>query len=546
MVRKYVLLVLFNALIVTPLNVIGQKWLKPVRNPILLSGNFGELRATHFHSGIDIRTGGMEGWPVICVQDGRLVRVTVSPTGYGQALYIEHPDGTTTVYGHLQRFIPEITARVRELQYQQESFRIDEDFRDSGICFKQGDTIAYSGNSGSSGGPHLHFEVRNTATEHVINPLLYYSVNDTKTPVVRKLYLYTVSEKGCVELFRMCALKHSGNGKYDAGRITVPAGKIGIGLYITDYMNDSWNKLGIYRMNLVAGQDTLFSFQMDSCAFDQNALINELKDFACYKKKETVYRCFGNHQVRLLSVSNRGKGYISVEEDSLVKVRVDLSDVNGNRSSVGLALRGGKPLEKDVREVLDGEQTHVLELSGCRMELEQGALLASVRKKVCVEQDTVAGKKIYRFSEQEEPLLKKARLWFSGVYDVRSLICEVADDGRLWPLETVWKPEGIEARAGCLSRYTVVEDRESPQITYLGKFSDRTLRFKIKDDFSGIATFRGEVNGKWCLFSYDPRVDLLKCSLSEPVFRKGQPNEVKITVTDKVGNKQELEVNITK
>ena len=197
---KFVCYLLFNCLVVIPLNVLAQQIILPMNKPILLSGNFGELRATHFHSGIDIRTGGVEGLPVVCVKEGRLVRVSVSPTGYGQALYIEHPDGTTTVYGHLQRFVSQITEIVRELQYRQESFKIDADFRPYKLVFRQGDTIAYSGNSGSSGGPHLHFEVRNTLTEHTLNPLHYYQIRDMKAPVIRKLYLYAISEEGCVEL----------------------------------------------------------------------------------------------------------------------------------------------------------------------------------------------------------------------------------------------------------------------------------------------------------------------------------------------------------
>ena len=175
MLWKYILFFLFNYLIVIPLKGQVQEFAKPVRNAILLSGNFGELRATHFHSGIDIRTGGVVGWPVICVKDGILARVSVSPTGYGQALYVEHPDGTTTVYGHLERFVPAVTKLVRELQYRRESFRIDEDFKSYRLYFKQGDTIAYSGNTGTSGGPHLHFEVRKGKA--TFNPLEYISTS---------------------------------------------------------------------------------------------------------------------------------------------------------------------------------------------------------------------------------------------------------------------------------------------------------------------------------------------------------------------------------
>ena len=134
--RKFIRYFLFNWLSLISLNIFAQDMIKPIDRPVLLSGNFGELRATHFHSGIDIRTGGVEGLPVVCVKDGKVVRVSVSPTGYGQVLYVEHEDGTTTVYGHLQRFNARITALVRQIQYEQESFKIDEEGRDRQLIFQ--------------------------------------------------------------------------------------------------------------------------------------------------------------------------------------------------------------------------------------------------------------------------------------------------------------------------------------------------------------------------------------------------------------------------
>lgn len=130
---------------------------------------------------------------------------------------------------------------------------------------------------------------------------------------------------------RRVALKQSANGRYTLGQLNIPAGKIGIAVFVTDYMNDSWNKLGIYRLGVVAGKDTLFAMQMDSCSFDQTCFINEIKDFDCYKKKETVYRCFGNYQEQVMGVKNRNQGWITVGEDSIVPVKIDLKDINGNR-----------------------------------------------------------------------------------------------------------------------------------------------------------------------------------------------------------------------
>lgn len=547
MYRGFILIFLFNCLALIPLNVDGQEMLKPLKNTILLSGNFGELRATHFHSGIDIRTGGVEGLPVICVKDGQLARVSVSPVGYGHALYIEHNDGTTTVYGHLQRFVPRIADIVRRIQYQKEQFRIDEDFKPFQVVFRQGDTIAYSGNTGSSGGPHLHFEVRNTRTEHAFNPLRYYSIRDTKAPVVKMVYLYQVAENGYVELIRRCPAKNLGDGKYSAGRVTVPAGKIGVGVFVIDYMNDSWNKLGIYRMSLVAGTDTLFSLGVDSCSFGQNCFINEIKDFDCYKKKETVYRCFGNYQDRFLGVHNVNRGCIEVGRDSVRKVKIDLEDINGNRSSVTLELKGKTetaPLPED--SIWRYDRKHLLELEACRVEIQEGALFSSVKRHLAVENDTLTGRKIFILSEKDVPLFKKAHLTIRGKFGQQAIICEVGAAGKLYPVETVRTDTGVSAEIGYLNRYTVVDDREAPDIAYLGKFPDQTLRFKIKDELSGIARYRGEVNGQWCLFSYDPRVDVIRCRLAEPVFQPGKANEVKIYVEDKAGNRNELKISVKK
>ena len=143
-------------------------------------------------------------------------------------------------------------------------------------------------------------------------------------------------------------------------------------------------------------------------------------------------------------------------------------------------------------------------------------------------------------------MLKKARLSVAGEFDRKALICEVDRAGRKYPLATQWSEEGLVAGIGYPSRYTIAEDRQPPVISFLGKFPDGSLKFKIKDDFSGIATYRGEVNGRWCLFSYDPRYNLMRCSLKEPVFVSGQVNEVKIIVEDRVGNKNELLVKVKK
>lgn len=328
--------------------------LYPLKNVPLLSGNFGELRATHLHTGLDFKTGGREGLPVICVKDGVVARVKVSATGYGNALYLEHEGGITTVYGHLSRFVPRIAKVVRNIQYNKESFEVDENMSGYELRFRAGDTIAYSGNTGSSGGPHLHFEVRDTKSEHALNPLQFLSVKDQTGPNVRGVYVYSVSDEGTRTPVRRVEVKNTGNRVFRGGKIGVPVGMVGIGIQSDDYMKDSWNKLGVYDLSVSANGQEVFKMTMNELSFDQAFLVNELKDFHHYRGNRLVYLTFGNYQGQLLPVRNQNGGFISVEKDSVVDVAVDLSDINGNCSRIMFQLWGKSPLRELV--LADGEK----------------------------------------------------------------------------------------------------------------------------------------------------------------------------------------------
>lgn len=545
--RRLSFCVCLNCVLVILLGAQNKKNIQPLALPIALSGNFGELRATHFHAGVDFRTGGREGHPVLCVNDGYAVRVNVSHAGYGQALYIEHADGRTTVYGHLQSYNRRVEDIIREIQYRKESFAVDEDIRDQKIFFRQGDTIAYSGNTGSSGGPHLHFEIRDTRSERLINPLHYYKIKDVIPPKIKGLYLHAISEEGNITMLRECPVKTVNGTHVSFGKVVVPAGQVGISIFAEDYMNNSGNKLGIYEMRVLAGGDTIFSMRVDTLAFDQSYLINEMKDFWHYKKKETVYRCFGNYQARLVGVSNKNKGIMTIEKGESLPVKFVVADINGNRATAEITLVGG---EYDVKaagigNMLACSEAHLLELPEFRVELEPYSLPYSVRRKVGVEKDTIRNRNIYVIGEDGGPLLKKAHLSISGIFSDKSLICEMDGNSRLYPLPTSRDNSGIYCKIGYLGKYTVAEDRILPEITYMGEAGGR-LKFKIRDGFSGIGSYRGEVNGKWCLFVYDAKSGSLSCSTKEPVFERGKVNEIKVTVEDKVGNVRELKTRLSR
>lgn len=525
--------------------------LYPLKNVPLLSGNFGELRATHLHTGLDFKTGGREGLPVICVKDGVVARVKVSATGYGNALYLEHEGGVTTVYGHLSRFVPRITKVVRNIQYNKESFEVDENMSGYELRFRAGDTIAYSGNSGSSGGPHLHFEVRDTKSERALNPLRFLSVKDQTGPSVRGVYVYPISNEGVRNAARRVEVKNTGNRVFRGGKVGVPAGMVGLGIQSDDYMKDSWNKLGVYDLSVSTNGQEVFKMTMNELSFDQTFLVNELKDFHHYRENRLVYLTFGNYQEQLLSVSNQNGGFIPVEKDSVVDVTVDLSDINGNRSRIMFQLWGKSPSRElvlaDGEKLLMNHQNDSLKKGKYTLWLEADALSYPIVCKPEVSsrlRDSIETIEVFSTGKQIYPLMKNARLVVGGKFPEKSVICLLEKNNRFSALKTHWTEEGLEAFPRVLGEYTVRQDTIAPVIFYTGRAGQK-IRFRMVDDLSGISSYRVEVNGKWCLFAYDAKNRLLEGNINEPVFVKGK-NRLVLKVEDAVKNIATFETDIYK
>ena len=525
--------------------------LYPLKNVPLLSGNFGELRATHLHTGLDFKTGGREGLPVICVKDGVVARVKVSATGYGNALYLEHEGGITTVYGHLSRFVPRIAKVVRNIQYNKESFEVDENMSGYELRFRAGDTIAYSGNTGSSGGPHLHFEVRDTKSERALNPLRFLSVKDQTGPSVRGVYVYPISNEGVRNAARRVEVKNTGNRVFRGGKVGVPAGMVGIGIQSDDYMKDSWNKLGVYDLSVSTNGQEVFKMTMNELSFDETFLVNELKDFHHYRENRLVYLTFGNYQEQLLSVRNQNGGFIPVEKDSVVDVTVDLSDINGNRSSIMFQLWGKSPSRElvlaDGEKLLMNHQNDSLKKGKYTLWLEADALSYPIVCKPEVSsrlRDSIETIEVFSTGKQIYPLMKNARLVVGGKFPEKSVICLLEKNNRFSALKTHWTEEGLEAFPRVLGEYTVRQDTIAPVVLYTGRAGQK-IRFKMVDDLSGISSYRVEVNGKWCLFAYDAKNRLLEGNINEPVFVKGK-NRLVLKVEDAVKNIATFETDIYK
>jgi hypothetical protein len=323
------------------------------------SGCFAELRNGHFHSGLDFRTGEVEGQAIYAVADGILINVTVSPTGYGRSIDIRHKNGIITRYGHLSAFIPKIEDEVLDNQYYTKSFRVD--FKPKSVTnVKQGDLIGYSGNSGSSGGPHLHFEMR-SENNIVFNPCLYgFILNDSLAPVISQLAVYQVTNDECLydseirNLYNVVKKTHY--SIKDTVKITL--NKVFFGIESVDKIQGNRFEFGLYSLKMFIDDNMVFYWQLDTIynwyARDINAFIDYFLYDSIGTKIQWTKKMPGNRLNFYRQCDNNG--IFDFEENKTYKIRFEASDFNKNCSVLEFFLEKINQIEeiKKIKKVFKG------------------------------------------------------------------------------------------------------------------------------------------------------------------------------------------------
>lgn len=534
-----------------------EDFIPPMNIPLVLSGTFGELRSNHFHSGVDIKTQGREGVPVVSIADGQIVRIKVSPFGFGNAIYVRHNNGYTSVYAHLQKFNKEVQTYVRKQQYIKKSFSIE--LFPSGNLFsvKQGDTLALSGNSGGSGGPHLHFEMRSTASEKVVNPLLFFDVKDSKSPELLDLQFYDFLNSELLSSKKHKLIKDKAGQYHLAGENVIEVyGKPGFALRTFDRLNGANNKNGVYAIKMMFDDLEYYDFKMETFAFHETRYINSHIDYGQKKCCNLTYnKLFVEPNNRLSIYGQRAKMNLpALKDDSLHQVQIVVLDIKGNTSVLEFKIKRADNRDRNIKNgetnlpKFNYRQTNFFKNDYVDLVLPEGALYSDVyfefkelpRCKSCYSS-------VYQLGAIEIPIHKyynvkiKPSISYDG--DKSKLAIASMKNGKIVDYEGGKFINGfVVGRTRQLGEFAVVADEQAPKIravnfqTGSSLKGKKSLKIKITDNFSGISSYRGDFNGSWVLMSYDAKNKLLIINLDEVDLKPGN-HKLRLVVKDELNNK---------
>lgn len=556
MKRKLILLFLLitSGLYAQP-QVPTEYFNSPLDVGLVLSGTFGELRSNHFHSGLDIKTQQREGLNVLAAATGYVSRINVAVYGYGKALYIQHPNGYTTVYGHLQKFSPEIEAYVKKHQYAKESFDV-ELYPEAGILpVTQGDLVAFSGNTGGSGGPHLHFEIRD-GNQRPMNPKLFgINVKDTQAPTVTNLFAYPLGEEAHIngsatrQRLRLIPLN---DGSFRTEQIDA-CGEIGFGISVYDKQDGAANNNGVYKIEASLNGDKVFEMGMDRFSFAETRHLNQLIDYEYFSNnKSRVTQLFvGNNNP--LSIYNNvvNQGKLNIEDSLNYTYNIKVLDFAGNERLVRIPIQGKNPGNSPVKPLKESDHyiradnAYSYEENGIDFYIPKNSLYEDIFLDIKFEGDTIY------FHTDDTPIHSNITLGFDASKYTpenreKMFIARLGYGGRPYYNSTTRKGSRFTTGVRTFGTYTLVADIKPPVIVPVNFKSGQwisgnsALVVKITDDLSGIKSYRATVNGKFILMEYEYKNNTLTHNFSDGIVTDTE-NNLKIIVTDNVGNSSTYE-----
>ncbi len=535
----------------------------PVNFHIFLSGTFGEIRKNHLHSGIDIKTQGRTGKKIYAAADGYISRIKISSRGFGKALYITHPNAFVSVYAHLEKFNKKINDYIIKEQYKRKSYSIDINVNPELFKVKKGEFIAFSGISGSSSGPHLHFEIRDEKTQLPINPLLFgLKVKDYIRPKIKLLKVYPVDPYSLVNgLHKAVEYNIAGWGpKYrlKSNDTINLSGNIAFGIQTYDVMNNVNNHDGVYFVELYVDTTIYYSYIMNTFSFDEKRYVNALIDYHEFikdgKKIQQTYIAPNNKLSIYRNVKNNG--IVNFNDDTLHKIFFIVKDVKGNTSKLTFMVRSCPVLKSDtvktnlsidLKNIFSYKKDNIFKTKDIRFYVPANALYDTLIFKYKV-MDTIIKQscsKVYQIHNEYTPLQKYCILSIKPDsiperLRNKALIAKIDRQREFVSKGGEWDNGFVKTRIREFGNYFVMVDTVAPVIEPVNIYENKklkkqkTIKIKIKDELSGIKSYKGTINGRWILMEYDAKNDLLTYYFDNRT--KAGKNIFRLEVKDKKEN----------
>lgn len=573
---------LFLFLLVFNLSVFGQTYAPkniayesldlgaPMDIPLILAGNFGEMRSNHFHTGLDIKTQGVEGHKIKSIADGYISRIRVSPWGYGNAIYINHLNGLTSVYAHLSTFPAKIDSLFRKKHMEKEAYVLDEIVLDDSIFVRKGELIAFSGNSGSSSAPHLHFEIRETATEHALNPLLFKvyrdAISDKIKPKISGLKIYAIDSNGYMipnKAIYLTAKKEGNNytvnndQAIDLNSIITEHSQLAFGIHTTDKLDGAHNVCGVHHTVVQKENHVHHEQKIDYIDFAANRYMNSHKDYIENKQnRRNIHKQFTTLLNPLpIYIKNNGK---FDWQSCGGTYTFDVYDIHKNKSVLHVKIAAPNPevASKNPFESNNYYFPHdvnTLIKENLQVLLEPGTFYEPLQKIYREDTQSTYLSAIYQFGEYSIPVQEKYDLRIKTPilpkdFPVHKLgIGLINDRGNLSFLGGSFIDGWVEAHPKNFGHFVLTIDTIPPTIQPLDFKNEKvitkynTLELSIKDDLAGIMEYKAYLNGKWVLMIHNRRKKRFIIPLdkySKPILEKGK-NKIRISAVDYKGNKTE-------
>ena len=505
---------------------------------LFLSGNFGEIRANHFHGGIDIKTQGVSGKHLKSLADGYISRIQITH-GSGYVLHVTYNNGFTTINRHLSGFVGKVAQRAKREQFEKESWQVDIIPEPNEYPVKKGDLIAYAGNTGYSFGPHLHLDVIENETGDYIDPLPFFKnkIRDTTAPKAQGYMIFPQRGKGVVE------------GSQKAQQFTINTkpivawGTIGAAIRAFDYMDGTSNNYGVHTVTLEVDNQLIFKSIVDRFSGNENRMINSWT----YNRYMKSFIEPGN-TLRMLTSHNDERGLITIDEERDYNFVYTLTDLYGNSSKYRFTVVGKKqkidPIAVRDKYHMKWNRFNYLQEPGLDLFLPKGVLYDDAYLDMKITPSSDFASHVYRLTTESIPLHTWATLRIGLRSDVANdttkyYVAGINSRGKTYPIGGSYNNGYMDAKVREIGTFTVAVDTIPPIVNVLNKagWSKGTIRFKVKDEESGINTYKGTIDGQFVPFGLQIMSNEVIYSLDPTLIKKGKQHEVEFYVVDNCNNK---------